>query len=230
MMCRNMMIVLGLVALVTCLACTSQSRANMEAYKHAQEAQEEAEKLLVSSPETQSCWDMKDFHVFGRGDLLGFDIAAGTTAEVKKIADSPETFAVTIPLWVEGHDPSGKPIKLSRTLYVEIVEGERSQWQAQNCEFRDDRPLTFWRQLRTWLFWSFIGPVLVASWFAFQGGRDFSEKVGCARVGASILALPIAGYSAHVCFGSTTAVIVGIIAYIVISCIMLALLMAIISG
>jgi hypothetical protein len=93
------------------------------------------------------------------------------------------------------------------------VEGEKIGLQVQNHEFRDVQPLTFWRQLGTWLFWSFIGPILLGFWFA----SITTGETGCFRTTAGVLALPIAGYAAYVCFGSTLAVIIGLIVYVIIT-------------
>jgi hypothetical protein len=89
MMRRCLLIIVGLV-LATCVSCQS----------HSYRAQGEAEKLFseiaVPGPETQSLWGMSEFHVFGRDDL--FETMAAGHSKSNQVADSPETYEVTIPI------------------------------------------------------------------------------------------------------------------------------------
>ncbi len=202
-------ILIGLLILLTSAACTEEAKASADALQ-------QAEKLIVSTPETNILWGMQTFRVFGRGTVLGLsDMAAGqSTTQVQKISDQPAVYAVIIPAWFEGTDLNGKHIIEKRTFYVELVgtveEGTRV-WRVQNYEARDIKPLSFGQQLWTWLGWSFLGPFLLGlifvAWLLNWDFKAFPIIVG-------IVALPLTGYAAYICFGSVGAVVIGLILYI----------------
>ena len=123
----------GLIAATALISCASQG--TVATQTRTEYAKQEAEKFFaifpVRSMETRRVWDMTDYSVFGRETVLGWGIAAGST-EVKKVADSPETYEVMIPFWVEGkrHEEA---IKLSRRLYL-LLRASEGEWWVYDYE------------------------------------------------------------------------------------------------
>jgi hypothetical protein len=229
MMRRFSKITLNLFLLFVCVACSSGPQpAEVDA----------ATKFFATlsapnpAPDRQSAWGMRSFEVFGRGNVTSPDFIAGASGNadiswamagspvVVKVADSPEIFAVTIPFWVKGQALDGQTIKNSRKIRIVVsrdVTG--TTWEEiQNYTFVEDTPLTFWRQMGSWLlFITILGVVTLL--FAFWALSYYSE--GCIAVAGILLAIfaiisqPISAWQgALVCFGPTDGPVAAIITFV----------------
>ena len=215
---RRRLLLLTFVALATTCCGLKQKAAQMQqAQDHVDRATEEAKRFFttisIANSETQSLWGMSDFRVFGRDEITGM-IGAGQVSGAK-VADSPETFEAIIPLWCEGTRLDGQAAKLRRKLSIKLFGTEdESKFEITSYEFREDMPLSFSRQLLTWMGWSFIGPFLMFAyiWFGFVGGWTKA-----ALFITRILTLPLAGYAAHILFGTAEAVVICLLVYVIVA-------------
>ena len=212
---RRLSASLSLLVLLATMADLSCSRVKTQF--RSDSAKMEAEKFFTSfsilNHETEAYWGMKSLKVFGRDWLFSF-IAAGDT-NATKVSDSPETYEVIIPFWCEGQSINGDWIRLKRDFHVKVEAMEdRAGWKVADPEFRNDQPLTLLQQLRSFLGWGLISPLLalflVQDFMSFGGGRGSLSFFILA-----ILNLLVLAYLSSVCFGSFVPLIISFPVYII---------------
>jgi hypothetical protein len=154
---RHLLVGLGLVALAAFWMSACQSEIDKQAEASKQAAIKAEAKIFLATfsvpgPETEQIWRMKEFRIIA----WGLDYAVDNDAEINGVVGQ-DKYALAIPLWCKGKSLEGEPLKLRRTLHLKAVSDDKgATWRIESPEFRDDKPLTFLRQLLTWLFWTFV--------------------------------------------------------------------------
>ena len=200
MLQRSVIILASLAVLVTCVAC-AERRQNIQ---HLNQAKVIADKYFATvsepGPEADSVFGLSDAAVFGRHFLLSESAA-------RKDGDSWERFRVTVRFWIRGVDATGKTTRRRRQMDILVAVTENESLEVVGVESQVDKPLTFVRQVLTWLLWSFLGPIVLAGFLV-----GISERL--ALWAWMLSALPLQIYAAFVCFGTVLAVVLCTVFYL----------------
>jgi hypothetical protein len=184
---------------------------------------------LDPTPESQELWGMSEYRVFGRPGVYNYNTCVMTEIE-------PGRAEVVFPVWVAGTRLSGEQGQWIRRVHVYVsyanaYSSKYDDFKLEQMSVEDVRPLTFLKQAWAWLFWSLLGPTFLWMGLVLIGdindwekilSEDYSEG---AAILIGVVSIPLAGYLAHVFFGSFTAIWVGILIYVLIGYIYYRLLM-----
>lgn len=175
--------------------------------------------LLASTPENQELWDMQSFTIFGYGSIPFFEIPiASPGVRIHKSAEDPLVYEVVKSFWIEGEDSAGERLRLKRKLHFELrAAGDEGAWRVLRAWYTDDTPLSTWEQAGRFAFWSLLGPLILglATVGILQGFLPSGANLaGCVRLTTLLVALPLAGYAAFVCFGSGVSVLISLAVYL----------------
>jgi hypothetical protein len=181
-------------------------------------AESDFASISPPSADAQSVWGLTDLRVFGRDSRFGV-MGAGSPS-ISPSPDSPDTFAVSIPYWCAGKTPAGDSVRRQGAvvMFVQNVPGKSAPVVLRR-EFRNQEPLSFWRELGAYFGWLFVFVLVVSIpagiLSAMMGGNKSPLMF------ASSLGVLAAGYVASVVFGSTLAIVV---------CVTLAIIGVILQG
>ena len=170
------------------------------------DALEAAQKIFSefqnAAAERDKVLALTDTRLFGRGQaLLLLAVPAGGD-EINKIADSPETYEVVMPFWSSGKNQSGQTARQKREMKLKLIAAPGGTgWKVENRSFSEAQPLNFAVQGGMWLLNALFSPLWLGGFF---GLITWSRKVMLIVV--QLTALPMAGYSGYVSFGSWWAV------------------------
>ena len=140
-------------------------------------------------------------------DATRFGIMAGGKPAVAIRVDSPDTYDVTVPYWCAGITPEGDSVKRKGGVVVGVHrKGDGAGWEVLKSEFRDQSPLSFWRQLFAYLGWVALAGLLLTFAAALLSAMSGSEKTP--HVISALATVFVCWYVASVTFGSTLAVAV----------------------
>jgi len=217
--------VLYLVGLTSCASVEENRRQN----KIKVFANEFFQTLVSPTQENQELWDMETFNIYGYGVIPFFEIPiASPGIRINKSPDSLQVYEVVQSLWIEGVDDNGEGVKLKRKLhYMLLTSEDETQWQVLRTWYSDDQPLSTWEQAGRWAFWSFLGPLLLAFGIVGIFVSNLLPNInllGCMRIIAMVVALPLVGYASLVFFGSVEAVLIGLAIYLVIAFLIFAII------
>ena len=162
---------LGLVIAVASCLCACETDTRKQAVQA--ETTKFLETFAVATAETQQVWGLSEFKIIGMGASW-----AVSYAEINPHGDDNNAYTVALQLWCTGTSLAGNAVKLRRTLNLKAVTDDNgATWRIENPQFRNDEPLTFWRQLAWWSFGTFVAlPVI---FFIGLGMWATQDKVGC---------------------------------------------------
>jgi hypothetical protein len=171
------------------------------------------DQLKSPGPAADKIWGFKVTVVFGAGcpkkDLFIFN--AGLNYD----RSTPPKFHQAFTCWAEGVDLAGNPVSIQRDVKVDLTFlSDQQGWQI-DYQLTNDRPLTGWNKVGSWLFNTYIGPILIFlvlwGWLINTGVQT---AYAWARIGTGLLLLPYVGIISYACFGTTLAVFLGIGVYL----------------
>jgi hypothetical protein len=129
------------------------------------------------------------------------------------VSDHPGWFKVTIPIWCEGTDLNGQPVKRQMKAAM-IMEGVR----LVDYEFVEQSPLTFFHQAVTLLICSYAVPVglsIIHFWI-------WVFPKGFIKLSFLLFTLVVAGITAYDCyFNSVWGVVLGVLVILLLDLVIL---------
>jgi hypothetical protein len=177
-------------------------------------------EAFESTVRQRSGWGLSELRVFGR-PLAGppfLEWVAAGQPYTQDIGRTPTTYSVVIPFWCEGRTPEGQLVTRRREVAMTVVDAGR--WRVVKQELTLDQDLGLLRQLGSWAAWSMTLPFLLLLWISTNGGTEalrtlatydaIQEQWGgfpWGRFVVQVLAVALASYVGHVCFGRATAIV-----------------------
>ena len=217
-------VLLCMIILLIVSGCQNQDSAPPQEMTDAVKASDAwLSKFTSPGPEVENFWG-----------LLSIKAIWGPSCPVSRISNSmqfqflpalpPHTYQTRYTCWIDGEALNGDSITISLDIVAIVtLAPDGREWQIQSYEFRNEKTLTFWDQLFTWLLWIYILPIgilviLTTLFYNFGFGNIFSFKIiwNIARFILGILILPWVGWVSFLCFNTQIAIAVGIIAYLAI--------------
>ena len=201
---KSVPIAVASMAFVVCVSCSGAVSTPGELAALAR-AEEYFGDISAPGAGNDKLWGLRELHVFGRDTRFG--VMAGGKPEVAIRVDSPDTYDVTIPFWCAGITPEGDSVKRKGSVVVRAHrKSDGAGWEVLQSEFREQSPLSFWRQFFAYLGWVGLAGLLLTIAAALLSAMSGSEKTP--HVISALATVFVCWYVASVTFGSTFAVVV----------------------
>jgi hypothetical protein len=214
---RNVVTILAGVALLAVVSCSTIAK-NKQKGKCLKTAVAFYKALANPTADTEKgardSLGLSDYRLYGFPALIYGSL--GFIYHVKPVAGT-DNYEVPIKFWCEGKDANGATKKIRRTLVVRVAPNPSSStgWSVSEFTFRDEKPLTYLRQILTWLLWIILAPVLFSLVLGLLAGGLLGARV--ALTVGQLMSLPIQVYVSYLCFGTVGRAVIAIAILIVLN-------------